>query len=141
MTVSIAKDFWWEMSHRLPFHKGPCRNIHGHTYKLTLELEGTPDENGIVMDYYDMKEIVAPVLARLDHAFLCDSDDYLMINFLKENNFKYVVMDKTTTSENIARHLFDTLRADFSKYKNLTTMKVKIFETSDVYAETGGELQ
>ena len=94
MIVSIAKDFWWEMSHRLPFHDGPCRNVHGHTYKLRLELTGTPDETGILLDYYHIQEVVQPVLALFDHSFLCDENDSLMIGFLRENGFKYYIMKK-----------------------------------------------
>ncbi len=52
MIMNISKEFNWDMSHRLPFHHGHCKNIHGHTYKLRVEIEGIMDKNGLVMDYY-----------------------------------------------------------------------------------------
>jgi 6-pyruvoyltetrahydropterin/6-carboxytetrahydropterin synthase len=134
MLVSIAKDFWWEMSHRLPFHDGPCRNIHGHTYKLRLELTGEPDNTGILMDYFLMQEIVSPVIKQFDHAFLCDSNDRLMIDFLQANDFKLAVLDKYSTSENISEFLLGEFIPKFSKYKNIRSIKVSIYETADVYA-------
>jgi len=42
------------MAHRLPFHDGGCRNVHGHSYSMTIELVGEPDRNGMVLDYFDM---------------------------------------------------------------------------------------
>ncbi|MFI5263969.1 MAG: 6-carboxytetrahydropterin synthase, partial [Candidatus Kapaibacterium sp.] len=30
MLTRISKSFRWEMAHRLPFHEGGCRHIHGH---------------------------------------------------------------------------------------------------------------
>ena len=134
MIVSIAKDFWWEMSHRLPFHDGPCRNVHGHTYKLRLELSGTPNEHGILIDYYRMQEVVTPVLSLFDHSFLCDQTDSLMIGFLSDNGFKHYIMEKNSTSENIAELLGSMLSVKFSGFANLTAMEIKIYETSDVYA-------
>jgi len=60
MNTKISKEFKWEMSHRLPFHKGLCQNIHGHTYKLRLDLVGSLDENGMLIDFYDLEIITQP---------------------------------------------------------------------------------
>ena len=89
MKIKIAKDFYWEMSHRLPDHPGLCRNIHGHSYKMQIELEGEPTAQGMVLDYYELSKIVKPFLEQFDHAFLCDENDSLMIEFLRTNNFKH----------------------------------------------------
>ena len=42
--MKIAKEFNWEMGHRLPEHFGKCKNIHGHSYKMMVELEGDLDD-------------------------------------------------------------------------------------------------
>jgi len=86
MKARIAKDFYWEMTHRLPFHKGPCRNIHGHSYRLRVEIEGELDEDGMVLDYYHLKQLLAPVIDSLDHSFAVDENDDLMLDFLKQND-------------------------------------------------------
>ena len=135
MRIRIAKEFQWEMSHRLPFHKGDCKNIHGHTYKVRVEIEGDTDANGMIMDYFDMANIMNPVIHKLDHAFLVDSSDSIMLDFLTSNNFKHVVINKTTTAENIAAYILDIITPSFQQYKNIDILKIRFNETADVFAE------
>jgi 6-pyruvoyltetrahydropterin/6-carboxytetrahydropterin synthase len=135
MKTKIAKEFKWEMSHRLPFHSGPCRNLHGHSYKLIIELEGEPDEFSMVLDYYEIDKIVQPLLKRLDHAFICDKDDKLMIDFLGKNNFKFLVMPYFTTSENLVTYFIDEIQEKFKTFKNIYSLTIRVFETIDAYAE------
>lgn len=141
MSTKIAKDFKWEMSHRLPFHEGPCRNIHGHTYKVRIEITGELNEQSMVLDYYDVERIVRPLIQRLDHSFLCDENDKTMLGFLKEEGFKYNVMKKHTTAENILELFFGELEPKFQLYKNVEKLKIRIYETDDVYAERELELK
>lgn len=135
MIIKIAKEFKWEMSHRLTFHKGPCKNIHGHTYHLLVEISGVPDENGMVMDYYDLEAIVNPLIMKLDHSFLCDENDQIMLDFLRANEFKHFVIPLPTTAENIANYLLDYLMPHFRKFSNLKQLMIRFQETQDVYAE------
>ena len=60
--MKIAKEFHWEMGHRLPEHFGLCKNIHGHSYKMIVEFEGELDEQGMVIDFYDVEKIIAPII-------------------------------------------------------------------------------
>ena len=80
--MKIAKEFHWEMGHRLPEHFGKCKNIHGHSYKMIVEIEGDVLESGMVMDYYDLKKIITPIVEELDHAFLVYKDDVQIIKFI-----------------------------------------------------------
>jgi len=140
MRMRIAKEFIWEMSHRLPFHKGGCQNIHGHSYKLRIEVEGTTDSNGMIMDYYDMSTIMDPVIFQLDHSFIVDENDELMLNFLKENDFKHYVIDRTTTAENIAIYLLELVKPKFANFTNIDKLKIRFHETADVFAEIETEI-
>jgi 6-pyruvoyltetrahydropterin/6-carboxytetrahydropterin synthase len=72
MLTRIAKDFRWEMAHRLPFHEAGCKNVHGHSYRMLVELAGEPMSNGMVLDYFVLKQYIDPLVAEIDHAFLCD---------------------------------------------------------------------
>lgn len=135
MTARIAKEFTWEMSHRLPYHKAACKNIHGHSYKMRIELEGEVDEQGMVLDYYDIEKIVSPLVSKLDHCFICDSKDDLMIDFLNKNNLKYLVIDKYTTAENIVCYIIDELKDKFKRYENISMLMVRLKESADVHAE------
>ncbi len=135
MLTIIGKEYKWEMSHRLPFHEGPCKNIHGHTYKMIIELEGELSKNAMVIDYYDVDRIFKPVLQRLDHAFLCDSEDTATIDFLKSNGYKYEITNYLTTSENLVSYFLDIAQNEFSKFDNLQSITIRVYETTDAYAQ------
>lgn len=134
--TKIAKEFRFEMSHRLPYHKGECRNIHGHSYKLLVELSGTTNEQGMLLDYFDLFDIVKPVIKQLDHSFICDENDEMMLEFLKKESFKHVVIQNFTTAENLSLYIMKKLAPGFNKFNNIKRLKVCLFETEDVYAES-----
>ncbi len=95
MKMEIAQDFTFEAAHFLPKvpegHK--CRRLHGHSYKVTIQLRGPVDEaKGWIVDFFDIDEAVRPVRERLDH--------YLLNEIPGLDN---------PTSENIARFVWDRL--------------------------------
>lgn len=139
-TVRIAKEFHWEMGHRLPFHGGGCQNIHGHSYRMRVELEGALDENGMVLDYFDLKEIVEPIIERIDHSFLCDDRDEAMLAFFEANPMKHVVVPFRTTAENITGWMIEQIGARLATYHNVVALTVRLQETERVYAEMSAPL-
>ncbi|MGH9282554.1 MAG: 6-carboxytetrahydropterin synthase QueD [Acidimicrobiales bacterium] len=73
MRTRVTKSFTFEAAHRLPWHEGRCRDLHGHGYRLEVTVEGPVDHNGIVMDFDDLKAVVQrEVVDRYDHAYLND---------------------------------------------------------------------
>ncbi len=71
----IFKKFAFDSAHFLPNvpegHK--CKNIHGHTYHLTVFLEGDlVDDMEWVMDFKELKDVVKPVIDLLDHQLIND---------------------------------------------------------------------
>ncbi|MDP4200603.1 MAG: 6-carboxytetrahydropterin synthase [Bacteroidota bacterium] len=140
MLTHIAKDFRWEMAHRLPEHDGGCRNVHGHSYCMWIELSGEPQSAGMVLDYFDLKRMVDPMVAELDHAFLCTRSDVLISDFLRGSGLKAVYVDWPTTAENIARWFFERLSLTFASMKHLRELRVRIQETERTYAEVSGPL-
>ncbi|MEW6004103.1 MAG: 6-carboxytetrahydropterin synthase [Stygiobacter sp.] len=132
--MKIAKEYRWEMGHRLPFHEGKCKNLHGHSYKCMVEINGEPDKNGMVLDYYDMKKIIKPIIEELDHSFMVWSGDKEVIEFLDRINSKKVIVDFQSTAENICLYLLERIKKT-DLPKNINTLKVKVFETENTYAE------
>ncbi len=132
---TIGKEFHWEMGHRLPFHEGGCRNVHGHSYQMRVELEGLADENGMVVDYFDVKSIVQPIVDKLDHSFLCDINDEPMVAFFKEHPMKVNYVDFPSTAENLAKHVLDSIAPLFGDYSNLHRITVRLQETERTFAE------
>lgn len=68
MRVNLTKIFTIHAGHSLPWHSGKCKNRHGHTYKLHVTVSGTLNENGVVIDFSDIKAIVNSfIVEKLDH--------------------------------------------------------------------------
>ena len=132
--MKIAKEFTWEMGHRLTFHKGKCKNLHGHSYKCMVELTGEPDQNGMVLDYYDVKKIIEPLIDEMDHSFMVFSSDKELMHALQTLNSRYVVVDFETTAENICIYLLRKIKSS-NLPKNISALKVKVFETENTYAK------
>ena len=134
-TIKISKEFHWEMAHRLPYHRSGCQNIHGHSYRMFVEIEGIPGDNGMLMDYGDMKALVKPLVDELDHAFLCSNSDEVMKPFLESSKLKAVYVDFFTTAENLSFYFIKKIKEKLVPYKNITALKVRIQETTSSYAE------
>jgi len=78
----IYKQFTFDSAHFLPNvptgHK--CKVIHGHTYKLTVFVEGDLlKEPGWLIDYADLKKAIMPVIEMIDHQFLNNMQDWKIL--------------------------------------------------------------
>lgn len=132
--MRIAKEFRWEMGHRLPEHFGLCKNIHGHSYKMIVEFEGELDKNQMVIDYYDVEKIINPVIEKLDHAFMVNANDKVVLEFLEKMNSKKVLVDFNSTAENICTYLLSEIKKT-DLPSNILYVKVRVYETQFDYAE------
>jgi len=132
--MKISKEFKWEMGHRLPFHSGKCKNIHGHTYKMRVEIEGDLDSNGMVMDYYDVSSVISPLIDELDHSFIVKDDDSEVIEFLNKLNSKKIVVPFETTAENITLYMLQKIKEKITSDR-IKKIKVRVYETEKTYAE------
>lgn len=89
MKVSINKTFTFDAAHQLPWHQGKCRNLHGHTYRLDVTVEGPINEDGVVVDFADVGEVVGrTVVDKYDHQFLNDHFDNPTAELLALSFFK-----------------------------------------------------
>ena len=75
--ITITKIFEFAAAHHLPNHKGLCKNIHGHTYVLEIEIASEIQKDGpatgMIMDFGDLKRIVnEEIINKLDHSYLND---------------------------------------------------------------------
>ena len=125
----ISKEFNWEMGHRLVDHPGKCRNVHGHSYRLTVEVEGQPDENGMIVDFYVISSAVKPLIEKLDHAFLCHDQDTELLMYLKRNDMKHEVISFPSTVENLCGMFAEALDPMLRPHENIEGFEVRINET------------
>jgi len=132
--MKIAKEFRWEMGHRLPEHFGQCKNIHGHSYKMIVEFDGDLDKQGMVIDYYDVEKIIDPIIKKLDHSFMVNKNDTVVIEFLEKMKSKKVIVGFESTAENISKYLLGEI-VKTNLPLNVKKLTVRIYETEGDYAE------
>ncbi|MEZ4699943.1 MAG: 6-carboxytetrahydropterin synthase [Rhodothermales bacterium] len=135
--MKVAKQFTWEAAHRLPWHAGSCKSLHGHSYKMTVEVEGEPDERGMLIDFKEIKRVLAPLIDDWDHATLVADDDIDLRHALEELGSRIALLPYDSTAENLclyaAEYLVreggDTLRA-----RRIQRVIVTVRETDTCYA-------
>jgi 6-pyruvoyltetrahydropterin/6-carboxytetrahydropterin synthase len=112
MKTAVSRTFHFEAAHQLPWHEGKCRQLHGHSYRLEVTVEGPVGPQGIVLDFADLRDVVErEVLARYDHRYLND------------------VMDNPT-AELLAHQIWKSLEA-----AGLGISRVRLWETADSLVE------
>ncbi|PRY12395.1 6-pyruvoyltetrahydropterin/6-carboxytetrahydropterin synthase [Pontibacter ummariensis] len=139
--IRLTRRFTFEAAHALLRYDGPCRHIHGHSYKLEVTVIGTPlvDEehpkNGMVMDFGDLKQIVQEhIIARVDHALLLRADSSKDLKeALRKTDQKLLLTPYQPTCENMLidfkTRLLDILPA------HVTLHSLKLWETENAFAE------
>ena len=136
--MKIAKRFRWEGAHRLPWHEGRCKNLHGHSYTMFVELEGTPDERGMLMDFKDLKTCMSELVDAWDHATVVDEKDKSLLEVMTSRNWKHYVIPYDTTAENLCVYAADYLietAGDALHSRRIDVVTVRISETETCYAE------
>ena len=84
--------------HYLRNYRGKCENPHGHNYKVQITLEGRElDHAGLLMDFKELKQVIKPVIARLDHQMINDVAPFTSLNPSAENLAKFF-FDETNTA-------------------------------------------
>jgi 6-pyruvoyltetrahydropterin/6-carboxytetrahydropterin synthase len=89
--VTVERGF--SSGHYLRNYKGKCENPHGHNYKVRITLRGeTLDHAGLLLDFKDLKQVMRPVIERIDHQMLNEIEPFTEVN---------------PSAENLARFFFD----------------------------------
>lgn len=133
----VAKEFRFEAAHRLPFHEGKCRHLHGHSYKIVVELEGEPDANGFVIDFNEIKKRINPYIDELDHTTIISQNDVELKKVFDEKGWRYSLMPVDSTAENLCKYFLDRILEEhmiFLKSIGIRSIGVKVFETKTSYA-------
>jgi len=106
----ISREFSFPMGHRLSKHKGRCQFIHGHNFKIIVGLM-TKDlnENDMVMDFGDLKEIVQKYIDMYcDHVLAVNKNDQLVSEKISEMipGSRIIQYENDPTAEVIAKTIF-----------------------------------
>jgi 6-pyruvoyltetrahydropterin/6-carboxytetrahydropterin synthase len=140
--IRITKEFSFETGHALYGYDGKCRNVHGHSYKLSVTVIGTPVTTadhvklGMVIDFGDLKKIVREeVIDPFDHAtvFNRNTPHLELANELMERGHKVILADYQPTSENMVIDFADRIGRRLPEEVWLHSLKLR--ETETAFAE------
>jgi 6-pyruvoyltetrahydropterin/6-carboxytetrahydropterin synthase len=134
---AVTRVFRIEAAHRLINYVGACSNLHGHSYKFELTVDGDVDEIGFVIDFGVLKENVGEWLNKYwDHGVFVSKNDSELICWLRNNRQKHYIIDQNPTAENIATELLrmsNFLLAPLTSCHRVT--RVRCYETKNCSAE------
>jgi len=139
--IRVTREFSFEMSHVLWNYDGPCRNVHGHSYRLFVTIAGIPardtsnPKNGMVIDFTDLKNIVMREIVNIfDHSVVISNDfDEVKREMMKQTFGNTVIVDYQPTCE----LLVNDFAGRISKHlpAGITLHSLKLYETAKSYAE------
>jgi 6-pyruvoyltetrahydropterin/6-carboxytetrahydropterin synthase len=137
--LKVTKIFRFETAHAIHGYEGLCKNIHGHSYILHVTV-GIPSQNdeylpgtGFIIDFKELKKIINEAVVKpWDHALLL-SEEFLAHHpdLRKMENLHIWKVEPSV--ENMIIYIKNKIIDKFPK--DITLCKLKLYETSDSYAE------
>jgi 6-pyruvoyltetrahydropterin/6-carboxytetrahydropterin synthase len=140
--IRITKKFSFETGHALYGYDGKCRNVHGHSYKLSVTVIGTPigDSShvkfGMVIDFSDLKKIVKEEIVDVfDHAtvFNKNTPHLELAKELSDRGHSVLLVDYQPTSEMMVIDFAEKIKQRLPQDTTLHSLKLQ--ETASSFAE------
>jgi len=86
----VTVEAGFSSGHYLRNYRGKCENPHGHNYKVRVTLAGAElDSTGLLLDFKLLKQVMRPVIDRIDHQMLNELEPFTELNPSAENIAKY----------------------------------------------------
>ncbi len=130
----------FDSAHFLSGYNGKCANIHGHRWKIEVEICGEQlasdgEKRGMLIDFGDLKKEVRSLADSFDHALIYEAGSLKpdTLAALVSENFRLIELPFRPTAENLAKHFFESLNA-----ADLPVKSVTVYETPEncaIYTE------
>ena len=144
--IRITKHFDFETGHALYGYDGKCKNVHGHSYKLSVTIIGTPISDstnvkfGMVIDFGDLKKIVlSEIVDKFDHAtvFNKNTPHIELAHELEKRGHNVILVDYQPTSEMMLLDFAEKIKKRLPDGIKLHSLKLQETGTSlaEWYAE------
>ena len=115
--LKVASQF--AAAHQLRGFKGGCENLHGHNWAVEVFVSGEKlEEDGLLIDFRIIKEKTEMLLDGLDHKFLNEVEPFTTLN---------------PSSENIARHIFESLSRELNN-NHIRVSRITVWESDSACA-------
>ncbi|RLD27523.1 MAG: 6-carboxytetrahydropterin synthase QueD [Bacteroidetes bacterium] len=140
--IRITKQFSFETGHALYGYDGKCRNVHGHSYKLSVTVIGNPITDnsnvkfGMVIDFSDLKIIVKEEIVNVfDHAtvFNKNTPHVELARELEKRGHDVLLVNYQPTSEMMIIDFSEKIKKHLPK--NIKLHSLKLQETDTSFAE------
>ena len=140
--IRITKQFNFETGHALYGYDGKCRNVHGHSYKLSVTVIGQPITDtshvklGMVIDFTDLKKIVKEeIVDKFDHStvFNKNTPHIELAKELTDRGHSVILANYQPTSENMVIDFSAKIIARLPK--NIKLHSLRLLETETSFAE------
>jgi 6-pyruvoyltetrahydropterin/6-carboxytetrahydropterin synthase len=137
--IRITKQFNFETGHALYGYDGKCKNVHGHSYKLSVTVIGKPITDnsnvkfGMVIDFTDLKKIVKEeIVDQFDHAtvFNKNTPHVELAKELQSRDHHVILVDYQPTSENMVIDFANKIKSRLPQGIVLHSLKLQETETS-----------
>ena len=137
--IRITKQFSFETGHALYGYDGKCKNVHGHSYKLSVTVIGSPIEDrsnvkfGMVIDFSDLKKIVKEEIVDIfDHATVFNetTPHIELAKELKSRGHEVILVDYQPTSENMVVDFAEKIISRLPQEIKLFSLKLQETDTS-----------
>lgn len=137
---SLITEAGFDAAHFLAGYDGKCRNIHGHRWRVCVEIQSEKlkedaQQRGMCVDFSDIKRDLQNMVERFDHMFIIEKNS-LKANTkeaLEEEGFRMMEVAFRPTAENFAEYFYKEVTR--LGYK---TKSVHVYETPNncaVYSE------
>lgn len=74
-TVRVTKDHLvFSAAHFITFNGNICERLHGHNWRVAVEVDGELDENGYVFDFIALRDATQKLVSELDHRMLLPTE-------------------------------------------------------------------
>ena len=127
----------FDSAHFLKGYEGRCSNIHGHRWRVVLEV-GSEDvktegpDRGMVVDFGKLKDDLKAETYKLDHTLIVEKNSLKDTTkaALEDEGFTMVELDFRPTAENLAKYFYDIMST-----KGYHVIRSRVFETPENCAE------
>lgn len=129
----IEKRFTLPIGHRLSKNKGRCFSIHGHNFIVLVGIKAkTLNENDMVMDFSDLKDLVEVFLDNLDHCLLLNVVDSEIGMRLKDLGTRVKLLPYDPTAEKLAEEIYVHTKESLSiSYPDVIIDYVTVYENEN----------
>ena len=113
----LTEENSFDSAHFLAGYDGKCSNLHGHRWKIILEVQAEElkddiQHKGMYVDFGELKKDLRDLADSMDHALIIEKNSLkeTTLEALKSENFRIIELDFRPTAENMAKYFYEKIK-------------------------------